>query len=122
MERIKRVEAAVEALHLSERSMNHLLGTARICTQLAEIRGEDPELAYIAGLLHDVTFYLTGSSVNHARRSATWAENLLRELGCFGEDEIRLIHGAIYLHSDKMVVHGPFAQLLKEADLLQKSG
>lgn len=102
--------------------MAHLLGTARVCSQLAENRGENPELAYIAGLLHDVAFYLSGSHVNHARRSAAWAEKTLRELGCFEEDEIRIIHGAIYLHSDKTVVHGPFAQLLKEADVLQKSG
>ena len=120
MERIKRVEAAVEALRLPERAMAHLQGTARICTQLAKQRGENPELAYIAGFLHDVTFYLTGSAVNHARRGAQWAEDLLGEMGCFGEDEIRTIHGAIYLHSDKTVVHGPMAEILKEADLLQK--
>ncbi len=120
MGRIERVEVALEALHLPEHAMAHLRGTAFICARLAEKRGENPELAYIAGILHDVTFYLTGSSINHARRSAQWAEALLRELGCFEEDEIRIIHGAIYLHSDKTVVHGPMAEILKEADLLQK--
>lgn len=120
MERIKRVEAAVEALGLSEDAMAHLLGTAGICAALAEDRGENPELAYIAGLLHDVILYMTDSHVNHARRGAAWAENTLRGLGCFAEKEIRVIHNAIYLHSDKHVCHGPFAQLLKEADVLQK--
>ena len=118
MERIKRVEAAVEALGLSEDAMAHLLGTAGICAALAEDRGENPELAYIA-LLH-VVLYMTDSHVNHARRGAAWAENTLRGLGCFAEKEIRVIHNAIYLHSDKHVCHGPFAQLLKEADVLQK--
>ena len=119
-DRIRRVEAAVEALLLSAHAMAHLRGTAFICARLAESRGENPELAYIAGILHDVIFYLTGSSINHARRGAQWAEDLLRELGCFEEEEIRIIHGAIYLHSDKTVVHGPIAEILKEADLLQK--
>lgn len=116
MERIKRVEAAVNALRLSEHAMIHLLGTARLCAQLAQARGENPELAYIAGLLHDVAAYRNGSSLNHARLGAAWAEKLLRQLGGFAEAEIRVIHDAIYLHSDKTVVHGPFAQLLKEAD------
>ena len=120
MERIERVEAAVEALGLSEDAMAHLLGTAGICAALAEDRGENPELAYIAGLLHDVVLYMTDSHVNHARRGAAWAENTLRGLACFEEKEIRIIHDAIYLHSDKHVLHGPFAQLLKEADVLQK--
>ena len=120
MERIKRVEAAVNALHLSEHAMVHLLGTARICAQMAEERGENPELAYIAGLLHDIVAYRNGSSLNHARLGAAWAEKLLRQLGGFDEAEIRVIFDAIYLHSDKTVTHGPFAQLLKEADILQK--
>ena len=119
-DRIRRVEAAGEVLRLPEHAMVHLRGTAFICARLAESRGENPELAYIAGILHDVIFYLTGSAVNHARRGAQWAEDWLRELGCFEEDEIRIIHGAIYLHSDKTVVHGPMAEILKEADLLQK--
>lgn len=120
MERTKRVEAAVEALGLSEQAMAHLVGTARICAVLAQLRGQPRELAYIAGLLHDIAFYRTGSPINHARRGAAWAENKLRELGCFEESEIRIIHNAIYLHSDKNVVHGPMAEILKEADLLQK--
>lgn len=120
MDRIRRVEAAVKALGLSEQAMTHLLGTARICTRLAEDRGENPELAYIAGLLHDVVFYRNGSPVNHARLGAAWAEKLLRQLGGFEEGELRAVHNAIYLHSDKHVVHGSFAQLLKEADMLQK--
>ena len=120
MERIRRLEAAVEALGLSGLEMAHLKGTARICAELAEERGENSELCYIAGLLHDVALYLTGSPINHAHRSAAWAENTLHTLGCFEEAEIRRIHGAIYLHSDKNVVHEPFAQLLKEADVLQK--
>ena len=120
MERIKRVEATVQALGLSEEAMAHLLGTARICAVLAEDRGENPELAYIAGLLHDVVYFLTGNHTNHARRGAAWAEKMLRNLGGFEENEIRTIHNAVYLHGDKTVVHGPFVQLLKEADVLQK--
>lgn len=122
MERIKRVEMAVEALQLPEYAMTHLQGTALICARLAQARGENPELAYIAGLLHDVAACRNGSALNHARLGAAWAEKLLRQLGGFAEAEIRVIHDAIYLHSDKTVVHGPFAQLLKEADVRQKDG
>lgn len=120
MERIEQVRAAVEKLRLSPEAVRHLYGTADLCAELAIARGENGELAYLAGLLHDVSFYLTGSAVNHARRGAAWAEALLREQGGFSEEEIRKIHGAIYLHSDKSTVHGPLAELLKEADLLEK--
>ena len=119
-DRIRRIESAVDALGLLEQELAHLKGTARICAELAEKQGENPELCYIAGFLHDMMLYLTGSTINHAHRSAAWAENTLRLLGCFEEEEIRIIHGAIYLHSDKTVVHGPMAEILKKADLLQK--
>ena len=120
MERVKRVKAAVDALGLPQAAMAHLIGTAQICARLAKQRQQPEELAYIAGLLHDVVLYSGGSPINHARRGAAWAENTLRVLGCFGETEIRAVHGAIYLHSDKSVVHGPLAEILKQADLLQK--
>ena len=121
MERIKRVEMAVEALQLPEYAMTHLQGTALICARLAQARGENPELAYIAGLLHCGHDHVLRMG-HHARLGAAWAEKLLRQLGGFAEAEIRVIHDAIYLHSDKTVVHGPFAQLLKEADMRQKDG
>ena len=120
MDRVEQVKAALEALHLPEEAMDHLLGTAALCEELAKDRGEPLELAVIAGLLHDVSLYLSGSPINHARRSAAWAEELMRKFGCFSEEEIRAVHGAIYLHSDKSTRHGPLAELLKEADTLQK--
>ena len=120
MDRISRVKSLLDALHLPVFAMEHLLETADYCLKLAELRGENGELACIAGLLHDVMFYLSGSPLNHARRSADWAWEQLRELGCFDEEELKQIHGAIYLHSDKDIVHGPLEEILKDADILQK--
>lgn len=120
MERAKKVKELLRSQNLSREGREHLYGTAELCAQLARSRGENEELAFIAGLLHDIVFYLSGSPVNHARRSAAWAEQQLRQMGCFTEAEIRAVHGAIYLHSHKDMVHGPLAELLKEADTAQK--
>lgn len=120
MNRVEQVKAIVDALQLPEDAMQHLYGTARYCAILAEKRGENTELAQIAGMLHDIVLFLSGSHINHARRSAQWAENLLRDLDCFTEEEIKKIRAAIYLHSDKEIVHDSFAELLKEADIMEK--
>lgn len=48
----------------------HMFGVAEACVLLAMKRGEDVELAAVAGYLHDIASYTTGSSADHARRGA----------------------------------------------------
>lgn len=48
----------------------HLLGTAHFAAMLAMKRGADSEAAELAGLLHDISTYLTGNGEDHARKGA----------------------------------------------------
>lgn len=97
----------------------HMFGVAQACVMIALRRGEDVELAAIAGYLHDIATYSTGDSTKHARRGAEMARPILDSLGLFSEEEMNRICTAISLHSDKKTVHGPLDEILKDADVLQ---
>lgn len=97
----------------------HLYGVSMACVLLAQRRGQDEELAAVAGMLHDIATYKTGDSTAHAHRGAAMAEALLRETKLFSEEEICAVRDAIYSHSDKLNEHAPFAEVLIDADVLQ---
>jgi len=99
----------------------HLYGVAQNCTLLAIKRGLDIEIGTIIGLLHDIYTYKFEYVKDHALLGATEAENLLQELEMFSAEEIEIIRTAISHHSDKKMVHGPYSELLKDADVLQNS-
>jgi uncharacterized protein len=100
----------------------HLYGVSAVCVLLALKRGLDPELAALAGMLHDIWTYQTGILDEHhlhGRRSAEVAAPLLRDLG-LGEEAIAAVGEAMAPHSDKAAVDDiPLAELLKDADTLQ---
>lgn len=97
----------------------HLYGVSATAILLARIRGLDEEIAGIAGMLHDLASYETGDPINHGPRSAARARQILRSISEFSEEEIEHIQSAIARHSDKETVHGPYEELLKDADVLQ---
>jgi uncharacterized protein len=97
----------------------HLYGVAQAAALLALQRGLDPELATVAGMLHDIDTYRTASSPDHAARSADQALRILLEAGSFAAEEMEAICAAIRRHSDKGAVHGPLDELLKDADVWQ---
>ena len=97
----------------------HLYGVSDTCVLLADRRGFDAELAATAGMLHDLSTYETGDPTDHARHSALRAREMLSEMGDYSPDEIDMVTEAIRVHSTKDRVDGPFAELLKDADVLQ---
>lgn len=97
----------------------HMFGVAQACVLLAMKRGEDVELAAVAGYLHDIATYSTGDSAGHARRGAEMARRILEETGLFSEKETGAICTAILFHSDKKSEHGPLEEILKDADVMQ---
>jgi hypothetical protein len=97
----------------------HLYGVSDACVLLADRRGFDAELAATAGMLHDLSAYETGDPTDHARHSALRARELLAEMGDYLPEEIDVVTEAIRAHSAKDRVDGPFAELLKDADVLQ---
>lgn len=97
----------------------HMFGVEQACALIAMKRGEDVELASIAGILHDIASYTEGYSISHARRGAQKARRILEETGLFSADEIKKVFAAIWYHSDKAEKHGPLEEILKDADVMQ---
>ncbi|MBQ0065194.1 MAG: HD domain-containing protein [Firmicutes bacterium] len=96
----------------------HLYGVSLAATMIAKKRGEDVELASIAGMLHDIQAYKSGSYNDHAHIGASVAKELLVELNQFSTEEIEKICSAIFNHDDKELIHSSFDEVLKDADVI----
>jgi len=128
MNRLELVRIEIDSILMNQENVNerpegyiHLYGVAQNCTLLAIKRGLDVELCTIIGMLHDIYTYKIGYSKEHALLGAIEAENLLRDLEIFTEDEIEIVKNAISHHSDKKTVHDNYSELIKDADVLQNS-
>jgi len=123
LERVRRIVDRVlrSVLDPEERRCGfvHLYGVSLTATLLAVQRNLDPELAGVAGMLHDLVTYESGDPTDHGPRSAVRAGEILREAGDFSEEEISAIQSAIAHHSDKADEHGSLEELMKDADVLQ---
>lgn len=97
----------------------HLYGVAQACAMIAIKRNENPELATIAGMLHDIYSYVTLNSKDHAHKGAGMAKDILESENVFSPEEINTICSAIYNHSDKGEKHSSFDEVLIDADVLQ---
>ena len=62
------------------KAMAHLHGVSLAAVIIAKKRGQDSELAAIAGLLHDIYAYKSGSYDDHAHRGADYAKEILEEM------------------------------------------
>ncbi len=96
----------------------HLYGVSLAATILAKKRGLDEELAAMAGMLHDLHAYKSGSYDDHAHLGAGLARNILEKLDLTTMEETDAICSAIYHHDDKLVTDSPMDELLKDADVI----
>lgn len=99
--------------------LNHMYSVSQFCALIALKRGENVELATMAGLLHDYHTYKTMNSDNHAEKGAVLAREVLNELKITTDDERDLICSAIHNHSYKDRTHSSFDEVLVDADVLQ---
>jgi len=99
--------------------MSHMNSVSQFCALIALRRGENVELATMAGLLHDFYAFQTLNAENHAEKGAVLAREVLGELKVATDDEMNLICSAIRNHSAKGSVHSPFDEVLIDADVLQ---
>lgn len=97
----------------------HLYGVAQSCAFIALKRGENAELAIMAGMLHDIYSYAKMDKNDHGHKGAVLAREILEALQLTNRDETELICTAIDTHSEKELRHSPFQELLKDADVLQ---
>lgn len=125
-DRLQKVREYVDAVvnRISDREMRkeafvHLYGVSQACGLIAMRRGEDVELAAIAGMLHDIWTYSRMDSREHAHRGAGLAKEILQSMDLFDDGEIERVRHAIYHHSGKAIVQEPLDEVLKDADVLE---
>ena len=117
----KQVHKVLEKIEDGDRrlkAVSHLRGVSLTAALLARKRGEDAELAAMAGLLHDLYAFRSGSYDDHARLGAEYARRLLDKLAMTTPEETDVICAAIGHHGDKGEVHGPMDEILKDADVI----
>ena len=118
---VHRVLEKIEDEDKRLKAVSHLHGVALAAAVLAKKRGEDAELATMAGLLHDLYAYKSGSYDDHARLGAEYARKLLEKLALTTPEETDVICAAIRYHDGKDEVDGPLDEILKDADVLDHS-
>jgi len=97
----------------------HLYGVAQACVLIAMKRGENAELATMAGMLHDFYTYKYRDFSDHAHRGAVLAREVLSKLSLTTLEETDMICTAIHNHSDKGGHFGTFTEILIDADVMQ---
>ena len=97
---------------------SHLYSVSKFGALLALKRGLNPEIAATCGMLHDIYQVTAGTSEQHGAKGALVAEEILREIGLYSDEEIKIITTAIHWHSKKRKFHGPYDELLKDADVM----
>ena len=103
------------------KAVSHLHGVSLAAVMIAKKRGEDPELAAICGLLHDLYAYKSGSYDDHARKGAEYAGEILEGLGLTSKEENDIICSAIRNHDSKDRADSPMDEVLKDADVIDHS-
>ena len=114
----KYVHHVVEDNEKEAGQIAHLHGVALAAAILAKKRREDAELAAMAGLLHDLYAYKSGSYDDHAHLGADYVRKVLKKLEITTDEETEIICSAIYHHDSKDMVDGPIDEILKDADVL----
>ena len=96
----------------------HMHAVSQFAAMLAVKRGLNPEIAIMAGLLHDIHTLLEDDPKDHASLGAVKAGEILTELNIASGEEVSMICNAIKNHSAKGTAHSGYSQTLKDADVL----
>ena len=128
---MSRIKALQKQVHKILKSMDdnqkhasaiaHLHGVSLAAVMIAKKRGEDPELAAMTGLLHDLYAYKSGSYDDHAHKRADYAREVLDDMGITDANETDIICSAIWHHDSKDQVDSAMDEVLKDADVIHHS-
>ncbi|WP_459129289.1 HD domain-containing protein [Guggenheimella bovis] len=116
MDKIEALQERIQSFLGRELSI-HTKGVAKFAKILAEQRELDRDLSVASALLHDIARETSFLVTKHGKKGAEMAPPFLE--GLFTEDEIHVICRAIRVHPKKKLLHGPYEELLKDADVLQ---
>ncbi|BFH62763.1 CHAP domain-containing protein [Paenibacillus azoreducens] len=97
----------------------YLYGVSTFASMLAMKRGQNSELAAIAGLLHHYYFYKTGIAEFPGPNSSEAVRPLIRDIKIFSNEERMIILQAIFYQDDRKQIHGPYEEIIKDAIVLQ---
>lgn len=101
----------------------HLAYSACLASLLARKRGQNMDIAQTAAYLHDVWLHLnapyTEETVKlHAHEGAVMAENFMREMGEYSQEEIHTVVMMIENHDFTAQTDDPMSEIMKDADML----
>lgn len=96
-----------------------LSGVSSFASMLGMRRGQDPEIAAIAGLLHNYYYVKTGIQSFPGHNSADAVRPILRSSELFTEEEMTIILRSVFYQDDRQRSHGPYEEIMKDAILLQ---
>lgn len=126
MNRLEKIRKIVDSILIDQSDLEHrrcgfihLYGVSSICSLLAAKRGLNIELCTVAGMLHDISTYKTGSSIDHSNFSSIEARKILKDTDYFNEKEINIVCNSIINHSNKHTINNSYDEVLKDADVLQ---
>lgn len=115
---INEVENGSSRDHSLDWERVHLVSCAKIGELLAEIRGENAELAAIACSIHDYGRILSGKQKNHAEDGYEPVKAFLADTGYFNQQEIAMLADSVRQHSSKEKVGTWLEEIVKDADVL----
>ncbi|MBD3921733.1 CHAP domain-containing protein [Paenibacillus sp. PR3] len=100
--------------------MAYLSSVSNYASKLAMTRGQNPEIAAIAALMHNYYWIKTGMTSFPGPNSADAARPVLRQTQLFSNEELSVILRAIFYQDDRHLVHGPYEEIIKDAIVLQR--
>ena len=103
------------------KAIAHLHGVSLAAVMIAKKRGQNAELSAMAGLLHDLYAYESGSYDDHAHLGAEYARRFLNKTGVTTPEETDIICTAIWHHDSKAETDSPMDEVLKDADVIDHS-
>jgi len=110
---------ATENSDMNQETWSGVSGVSSFAAMLAMRRGQSPEIAATAGLLHRYYFMKTGLPYFPGPNSAEAVRPILRDSLAYSDVELRVILRSIFYHEARALVHGPYEEIIKDAIMLQ---
>ncbi len=114
-------ENELDRLQSINEEVFHIRTVASVMALLAPGRDLDPGLGKLIGLLHDVGRLKSyGTLKRHAEAGAEMVEEFLKEKQLLTPIQRISVVSAVRHHSSKGKIHGPYDELLKDADVFHR--